>query len=129
MNEAVTYEDGGCLVETCTTGFKVNSDKTACEQDTAQAAKTCSGLDAGVTITNGKYLKSDGDKHGSRATFSCDKGYELVLQDDGGQDIPNPITCDAPSADAAWPTPRPKCAGTARIVCLTKMMAVWRMLA
>ena len=75
--------DGATLSGTCT--------RTQCTGSYADAP-------AGGAVT-----KSDGDNHGSEATFSCDDGFTF----NGA----NPITCDAASADADWPAPNttPQC--------------------
>ena len=57
----------------------------------------CTGVDA---LTTGTVTKSRNDQHGSVATFDCDDGFEL----EGAV----AITCEAASADTAWPTP-PTC--------------------
>ena len=61
---------------------------------------SCSGVPD--QIANGDVTKSNGDRHGSVATFACEAGYTLTGSES--------ITCDAPSADAQWPQ-APECIG------------------
>ena len=65
----------------------------------------CTGSHANAPA-NGAVTKTSGDNHGSRATFSCNAGFRL--------NDAMPITCDAASADAAWPAPNttPQCTRT-----------------
>ena len=78
-----------------------------------QQATRCSGLKGGngtTDIMHGNYTKDNGDLHGSKATYVCDHGYKVDQED-------NKITCDAPSANAAWPSSRPACVGTMIMFC------------
>ena len=60
----------------------------------ACSALMCTGLAS--VFANGNVVKSNEDRHGSVAKFACNEGYKLT--------VTSPITCSAPSADAAWPT-------------------------
>ena len=64
----------------------------------------CTGLS--TELAGGNVTKSDGDKHGSVATFSCDDGFLLTGTAS--------INCTAPSGPAPWPSPaqEPVCRGT-----------------
>ena len=68
------------------------------------AATKCTGTQPAAP-SNGEVSLSDGNQHGSKATFSCKTGFKL-----GGA---TSITCDAKSADTPWPTPSeaPSCEG------------------
>ena len=54
---------------------------------------SCSGVPD--QIANGDVTKSNGDRHGSVATFVCNDGFKLVGTAS--------INCSAPSANASWP--------------------------
>ena len=52
---------------------------------------------------NGRVSLTDGDRHGSTATFTCNDGYEIVGT--------KSITCDAKEADEEWPPSSATCNG------------------
>ena len=84
----------------CSVGYKGAITWTG-DTSSGTCSKTqCTGF--GTTFDNGSVTKNNGDDHGSKASFQCNTaaGYVLVG--------PASITCDAPSADAEWPT-RPTC--------------------
>ena len=58
---------------------------------------------------------SDGDAHGSVATFACKVGF--------AQTGDTTLTCAAPTADAAWPTAAdaPKCTGNFKMALLSNL--------
>ena len=87
----------------CLPGFK-GSITWAGDSTTSESACTATKCtDFVESLANGDFTKSNGDLHGSVATFTCDNGFELV----GGASI----TCSAASADTPWPTAQPTCAG------------------
>ena len=63
----------------------------------------CTGFP--INVENGDISKSDGDMHGSVATFSCDDGFALTGTAS--------VTCSAENAHTPWPTPeqKPECTG------------------
>ena len=87
----------------CLPGFKgeITWDGDSTTSESSCTATNCT--DFVESLANGDFTKSNGDLHGSVATFTCDNGFELV----GGASI----TCSAASADTPWPTAQPTCAG------------------
>ena len=82
----------------CLPGFKGEITWSGHTHNGTCTATKCTGL----TFGNGNVVKSNGDRHGSMATFTCNEGF--VLTDTSS------TTCNAAIADATWPTP-PSCVG------------------
>ena len=89
---------------------------------TAETTCTGSGADAPV---NGTSIKTSGDRHDSRAIFSCKPGFALKGT--------SHIICAAPNGDEPWPTPDVTCvytgAGAMRDVlaflCVTSVLTIF----
>ena len=88
----------------CNTGFKGTITWSSATPSGSCTRTQCSGSNANAP-GNGAVSKSNGDYHGSKATFTCNDGFKL--------NVATPITCSAASANAAWPArlPPPQCTG------------------
>ena len=91
----------GCA---CLTGYKGSITWVGVTASGTCTRTQCTGTNADAPA-NGKVSLSDGNRHGSKATFSCKAGFKQ-----GGT---MSITCDAKAADAPWPSPSapPSCTG------------------
>ena len=87
----------------CLPGFKgeITWDGDSTTSESACTATNCT--DFVESLANGDFTKSNGDLHGSVATFTCKDRYILFG--------PSSITCDAPIEDAAWPSVIASCIG------------------
>ena len=90
---------------TCLPGFKGSITWNGDQPSGTCTPTQCTGTHA-TAPANGEVSLSDGVKHGSVATFTCKAGFKRS----GAASI----TCDAKSADTAWPLPSeaPKCTGS-----------------
>ena len=88
----------------CLTGYKGTITWVGDKPSGSCTRTQCTGTYA-TAPADGKVSLSDGNNHGSKATFSCKDGFK--------QSGAVSITCDAKSADTAWPAPSeaPKCTG------------------
>ena len=89
----------------CNTGFKGTITWSGATASGSCSRTQCSGSNANAPA-NGGVSKSNGNYHGSKATFKCNNGFKL--------NVATPITCSAASANAAWPArqPPPQCTRT-----------------
>ena len=89
-SNAICKNTVGDFTCTCKAGYKGNGKSGNC------IATKCTDL----AFPNGNVAKSNEDRHGSVATFTCNPGLTA--------EHTATITCTAESADARWPTP-PNC--------------------
>ena len=100
----VNSNNAAGLACTCDIGYRGAITWNGATPNGTCAPTQCMGSHANAPA-NGDVRKSNGDNHGSVATFICNTGFKL----NGA----TPITCNAASADAAWPAPNttPQCTG------------------